>query len=71
MLGFAPSFYGGVYPGRRRARPSTVALAKVGHPRFAWARTVYPRCKRNAKSPQPPQVPRSLLLSIKTLREVS
>ena len=36
----------GVYPGRGTAAP---------HPRFAWARTVYPRCKRNAKSPQAPR----------------
>ena len=48
----------------------TPVAAAPAHPRFAWARTVYPRCKRNAKSPQAPRfaavagfavLPRSLL----------
>ena len=42
-------------------RLPTAPTAAPAHPRFAWARTVYPRCKRNAKSPQPPKVPRSPL----------
>ena len=33
----------------------TPVAAAPAHPRFAWACTVYPRCKRNAKSPQAPQ----------------
>ena len=76
------SFDRAIYPPRRevprhplsRLRFMGVFIpvaAAPAHPRFAWARTVYPRCKRNAKSPQPPKVPRSLGLSIKILREVS
>ena len=71
------SFDRAIYPPRREVpRHPLSRLRFMGvftpvaapHPRFAWARTVYPRCKRNAKSPQPPVLPRSLGLSIKILR---
>ena len=39
---------------RRANRANAPRSAAPPHPRFAWARTVYPRCKRNAKSPQSP-----------------
>ena len=63
MLGFAfPHLTGLFIPLAAKCRDTrfralhfmgvfTPVAAAPTHPRFAWARTVYPRCKRNAKSP--------------------
>ena len=38
----------------------TPVAAAPAHPRFAWARTVYPRCHATPSPPKPPVLPRSL-----------
>ena len=74
------SFDRGVCPPRREVpRHPLSRLRFMGvftpvaapHPRFAWARTVYPRCHATPSPPKSPVLPRSLGLSIKILREVS
>ena len=55
------SFYGGVYPGRRRARPSALRLGPHG----------LPALQRNAKSPQAPQTAAEPAFANATYRDMS